>query len=171
MIEYIVIFKFTHSTHFKYNGFIAFLHFHLVLIALGKKTHEKPPLYKELSELPLTRCKKQYFCGGTMCMFENRYFEKRTMWESFDVQIRFLICHQVDLISKIIEFPSFFAIIRSLKHVNDALEIYPWATIFQNFSLFAIFEIPLTCSKWAFFWCPLSLYIHFTRFCESDFYL
>jgi hypothetical protein len=51
------------------------------------------------------------------------------------------------------------------------LEIPPWETNFENFSFFAIFEIPLTCSIWAFFGCTLRLYIQYARFGDCNCYL
>jgi hypothetical protein len=45
--------------------------------------------------------------------------------ESYDVQNRFSKSPQGYLIPEIAEFPSFFAIIPLLQHVNDALEIPP----------------------------------------------
>jgi hypothetical protein len=62
MTEYIVIFKFTLSTHFKCNGFFAFIPFHLVLIALReKKTHEKTPLVPRILRDPPNTLQKTVF--------------------------------------------------------------------------------------------------------------
>jgi hypothetical protein len=99
-----------------------------MLTALGKKIHEKTPFVSRIIRNPPNTLPKTVFFGGTMCIIEKRYFEKRTMCiieESFDVQNRFSKSPQGDLIPEIAEIPSFLAIIPLLQHVNDALEIPP----------------------------------------------